>query len=192
MLAATERLLQQGNSFGSISIEQLTKEAGMARGTFYLHFKDKGELVARLMDFFTEEVTSSFGTWTENAEIAEPKDVAAAVRGMVKSFKSHEAIIVAVRDTMPNDNNVADLYEKMMNTISEMAMESMKAIKQRGLSRENADYDRVGFALGWIVGLYCTYFIDRHNTKELNHAINALDYVCQTAIFSDAAREQLD
>lgn len=189
LLAATERLLEQGYNFASLSIEQLTKEAGMARGTFYLHFKDKGELVARLMDFFTEEVTASFGTWTEKAEIAKPKDVRAAVQGVIQSFKTHEAIIVAVRDTMPHDKVVAELYEKMMNTISEMAMASIHTVYRRGLSRDGADRN-VGYSLGWIVGLYCTHFIDKHNAEELKLATKSLQYICQSSIFADQATDK--
>lgn len=184
LLEATESLLQAGQNFASITVNQLTKEASMSRGTFYLHFKDKGELVSRLTDYLTQEVISSFGTWTENAELAEPKDMRAAVRGMVKSFKSHQAIIVAIRDTLPNDQQVQQQYESMMNLISGMAMKSILKINSRGLSRREANND-VGNTLGWMVGLYCTHFIDKLSPSEQERSTEALEYICESVIFSD-------
>ena len=86
LLAATERLLAQDHTFGSLTIEQLTTEAGMSRGTFYLHFRDKGELVARLMKVVTDEVVDSTGTWVANAEKAQRADVVSAVNGVAQTL----------------------------------------------------------------------------------------------------------
>jgi len=37
-------------------VGQISKEAGVAHGTFYVHFKDKGELLDALLDDFNEEL----------------------------------------------------------------------------------------------------------------------------------------
>ncbi|MGH7963049.1 MAG: TetR/AcrR family transcriptional regulator [Candidatus Binatia bacterium] len=187
LLAATERLLSQGHSFAMLSIEQLAAEAGMARATFYLHFRDKGELVARLMDYFTQELTESFGTWVQNANIAERKDVRAAVSGMVETFKAHQAIVVAVRDTMPHDKVVEVLFEKMMETISAMAQRSLGTVKRQGRSRPGATED-VADTLAWIVALYCTYCMDKREGVSVERVAKALGYICESAIFADEAK----
>ena len=59
LLGATERLIEQGFSFATLTVEQLATEAGIARATFYLHFSDKSELVAKLMVRVTQEVVGS-------------------------------------------------------------------------------------------------------------------------------------
>jgi AcrR family transcriptional regulator len=46
--AAAVRLLENGG-FHDIRIEHFCKEAGLAKGTFYLHFADKEDLVARVL-----------------------------------------------------------------------------------------------------------------------------------------------
>jgi AcrR family transcriptional regulator len=50
LIAATKRLLQHGTSVANLSVDKIVSEAGMARATYYLHFRDKFELVAGLMD----------------------------------------------------------------------------------------------------------------------------------------------
>ena len=63
LLAAMERMLEQGQRFVSLSVEELAAEAGMSRGTFYSHFRDKNELIARLMSLITDEIVDSAGSW---------------------------------------------------------------------------------------------------------------------------------
>lgn len=187
LLAATERLLSQGHSFATLSIEQLAAEAGMARATFYLHFRDKGELVARLMDHFTQELIESFGTWIQDADIAERKDVRAAVSGMVETFNAHQAIVAAVRDTMPHDKVVKALFEKMQETISTMGQRSLATVKRKGRSRPGAT-GHVMDTLAWIVALYCTYRMDKGDGASVERVAKSLGYICESAIFADEAK----
>jgi TetR/AcrR family transcriptional regulator, ethionamide resistance regulator len=184
LLAAYERLLEAGQSFASISIEQLAAEAGMARGTFYLHFRDKGELVARLLNQLTDEMVRSFGTWVDNAELATRKDVQAAVTGMIKSFKRHKAIIAAVRDTMISDPIVVDLYSKMVDKIAALAQKSIATVKRRELSRRGATED-VANLLTWSIALYCTHCIDKSASIDFDRVAKAFGYICNSSIFAD-------
>jgi AcrR family transcriptional regulator len=50
ILDATRRLLAAGTPVANLSVERIAAEAGLARATFYLHFKDKHELITRLAD----------------------------------------------------------------------------------------------------------------------------------------------
>lgn len=43
---ALVKLLADGESFTTISVERLAQKAGISRATFYLHYRNKGELVA--------------------------------------------------------------------------------------------------------------------------------------------------
>lgn len=48
LLVATKRLLAGGLPVTALSVDKIVSAAGIARRTFYLHFKDKQELIARL------------------------------------------------------------------------------------------------------------------------------------------------
>jgi AcrR family transcriptional regulator len=50
ILATTERLLAEGASFTELSMQRLAAESGVARSTFYLHFRDKTALLLRLIE----------------------------------------------------------------------------------------------------------------------------------------------
>ena len=48
LLEATKRLLAGGAPVAALSVDRIVAEAGIARRTFYLHFKDKQDVITRL------------------------------------------------------------------------------------------------------------------------------------------------
>lgn len=184
LLAAMERLLKKGHRFASLSVEQLTEEAGIARGTFYLHFRDKGELVARLMGHFAEEMVQSTGTWFSDAEGADHRDVQQALVGLVRAFKKHQAILAAINDTAPYDENVAALYRKAVETIAAKSRRSLKTVKRKGLSRPGAT-DDVADVLSWMIVMYCARFVGERNGAELDRLARSLGYISASTAFAD-------
>lgn len=184
LLDAMERLVAQGQRFAAVSIEQLAEEAGISRGTFYLHFRDKGELVARLMGQITEELISSTGTWLNNADSARPKDLQTALGGVVQTFKKHQAILAAVHDTAPHDEKVSELYDALVARISEQSRRSLATVKRKGLSRSGATDDVADVLSGMIV-TYCAQSVGRREGADLDRLAKALGYIAASAVFSD-------
>lgn len=188
LLAAMERLLEQGHRFAALTVEQLTDEAGIARGTFYLHFRDKGELVARLMSQVTEEIITSTGTWMSNAEDAQHPELHLALVGMVATFKKHQAILSAVNDTAPYDQNVAQLYKTMVDRICAQSRVSLDTVKAKGRSRAGAT-DDVAEILSWMIVMYCARFIGERNGSELDRLAESLGYISASTAFADLPAE---
>lgn len=185
LLAAMERLLEKGHRFASLSVEQLTEEAGMARATFYLHFRDKGELVARLMEHVTEEIVQSTGVWLRNAEEAHRSEMHQALVGMVGTFKKHQAILAAINDTAPYDKKVAELYRMMGDTICRQSRRSLATVKRRGRSRPGAT-DDVADVMSWMIVLYCARFVSEREGGGLDRLARSLGYICASTAFADA------
>lgn len=186
LLAAMERLLEKGLRFATLSVEQLTDEAGISRGTFYLHFRDKGELVARLMSQVTEEIIQSTGIWMSNAEDAQRKELQQALVGMVRTFKKHQAILAAVNDTAPYDENVAALYRTLVERICEQSRRSLSTVKRKGLSRSGAT-DDVADIMTWMIVMYCARFVGERNGTDLDRLARSLGYISASTAFSDPA-----
>jgi AcrR family transcriptional regulator len=63
VLAATERLLGEGVPFTELGVQRIAAEAGIARSTFYLHFRDKTELLVRLAGSLKEELFDLGEDW---------------------------------------------------------------------------------------------------------------------------------
>ena len=74
LMAALERLLRS-QEFEMISVQDIAKEAGVAVGSVYSHFKDKTAFLEALLAYWREQVTARLKT-------AEEQDAAAAFRAM--------------------------------------------------------------------------------------------------------------
>ena len=183
-LAAMERLLEKGQRFAGLSVDQLTQETGVSRATFYLHFRDKGELVARLMSHVTEELIASTGAWLGNADDAQRKDLQQALIGVVQTFKKHQAILAAVSDTAPSDPSVASLYQAMIDRISAQTRQSLSIVKRKGMSRSAATND-VADVLSEMIVTYCFQNVGKRDGAELDRIGKALGYIAACTVFSD-------
>lgn len=183
LLGAVERLLGAGQPFGALSVETLAREAGIARATFYLHFKDKGALVARLLARISDEVVASGGAWFENARGSGPEQVRAAIGGVVRTFKRHQAVLAAVADTAPFDPAVAALHDDMMDRLCRASRRAVAAVRAEGRASAHADA-ALADMLSWIVELYCTRFVAGCEGRRLDAVADRLAHICASAIFA--------
>lgn len=189
LLRAMEALLERGQRLSTVSVEKLMEEAGMSRASFYKHFKDRGELVTRLISVLEQEFAASTGTWLADPENAYPRDMRDALDGMVDVFNKHHAILVAIEDLAPQDPSVAMAWERLMNALSMGARHSLSTVKKEGRSRPGATND-VADAMWWMVALYCTRFAGQKSGPELKRLKKTLGYICSSVTFADEVDKQ--
>jgi AcrR family transcriptional regulator len=186
LLAAMERLLEQGHSFGALTVEQLTEEAGMARATFYLHFRDKGELVGRLMQRLTTEIVESGGGWFRGGSEVDRRSMHFALHGIIGSFKKHQAIVAAIADTAAFDPKVAKLHEQMVEDLCKVSRRAIAQVRREGRGAPGAPPELADM-LTRLIELYCTRFISRYEGRQLTQLVNLFAFICGNTIFAAPA-----
>ncbi len=183
LLMAMERLIEKNQSFATVTVNQLAKEAGIARATFYLHFADKAELVAVLMNRLTDELVGSAGVWFHPTEKKlTPETLKVALTGIFKTFKKHQAIVEAITTTAVHDETVAQLYAEMMEKLCEQSRLSVQAIQGSQL-KGNVSHDMLADVLTWSVELFCARFISSYDDKELEKLIDTFTHICLRSMF---------
>ncbi|MFD0788120.1 TetR/AcrR family transcriptional regulator, partial [Micromonospora azadirachtae] len=104
ILAATERLLAEGESFTELGVQRIAREAGVARSTFYMHFADKTELLLRLAESFTG---AAFGIAREWEPTPEGPPVGGSVgmdalvagfREILAVYRKHSGVLAAIAE----------------------------------------------------------------------------------------------
>lgn len=114
LIEAFERLLSQGESFTTISVEQLSREAGIVRATFYLHFRNKGELVQHLMKTVEKELRAAAAQSLSKTESFGRTEFKAFMRQAVDIHFLHRAAIRAMVEVSSYDSEVARVYQEFM------------------------------------------------------------------------------
>lgn len=183
LLIAVERLLERGQSFASLTVAQMTQEAGIGRATFYLHFKDKGELVQRLMQRLTQEVVVNAGVWFQGGQV-DPRSMQLALRGIVTTFKKHAAILSAISDTAPQDRAVAQAHQKMMQALCALSRKAIASARRQGTATPQANAELADL-LTLSIEAYCAKHIQHIDGKQLDSLIDKVSHICGRAIFRD-------
>ena len=181
LLQAMEELLAEGVSFSSVSIEQLTTTAGIARATFYLHFRDKGELVTRLMGRVRQEIVASAGLWFEHAERAQREDMRRALRGILGVYQKHHVIIDAVVETASRDAEVARLWRETMEALCAESRRAVLSLRQVGRASEAAT-PLLADLLTWSVNHCALQYGRRLRGAQLEKLADTLTHICWNAI----------
>ena len=136
ILAATRRLLIDGATFTELGIQQISAAAGVARSTFYAHFRDKTELLIRLA---TTTVDLSFGI----ASAWEPTDgvdgLAATFVEVVKVYREHTAVLQAVAEVATYDAAVREFWRQVLGRFTERVIEVLHQEREAGRTPSDVD-----------------------------------------------------
>ena len=136
ILATTRRLLIDGASFTELGIQHIAAEAGVARSTFYSHFRDKTELLLRLA---TTMIDTSFGiasAW----EPAEGVDgMAAAFLRVMGVYREHAAVLQAIAEVAGYDATVRDFWRQQLVQFTERTTEVLRVELEAGRTPGGVD-----------------------------------------------------
>lgn len=182
IVAAMERLLAQGNSFTSVSVEELAQEAGISRSTFYMHFRDKGELVRRLMNHVTAELVGALAVWFESPQGNDRNRLLAAIRGVAQAYEKHRAIMHAIVETTAYDADVARLFQEMLARLAGEARNLVKRAQRKGLADAELPLE-VADALTWMVERCCHQLLAAKRPAQRERVIEAMVHIIWNAIY---------
>ena len=114
LVEAFERLLSQGESFTTISVEQLSREAGIVRATFYLHFRNKGELVQHLMKTVERELRAAAAQSLSKIDHFGRAEFKVFIRRAFDIHFLHRAASRAMVEVSAYDSDVSRVYQEFM------------------------------------------------------------------------------
>jgi AcrR family transcriptional regulator len=156
LFVIVERLLAEGSVFSEISVEQLIKEADIARSTFYVYFEDKGALMVELMDRVTKAVGDAADDWFNLSPSATRKDLRNAIARLGAAYRQHGPMMSAIIEAASYDPRVRDQYAVVMERRFEDMNRSFIPQQRNGSIRRDIDVAAVTPWLAWMFerGLY--------------------------------------
>jgi AcrR family transcriptional regulator len=147
VLAATRRLLADGASFTELGVQRISAEAGVARSTFYVHFRDKTDLLMRLGTTMTATSFDIASAW-EPAD--GPEAMAAAFLRVLGVYREHAAVLRAIAEVSSYDETVRRLWSERLAQFSERTVEVLAQEQDAG--RTPPAIDRASAARIIVIG----------------------------------------
>jgi AcrR family transcriptional regulator len=109
VLAATRALLEAGEPFGDLSIDQLARGAGISRTAFYDYFDDKRELLMRLVSEAAAPITKEADELV-GGRPSGPSEIPYTIRAAMSFARDNGPVFRATVEASAYDPVVAEFW----------------------------------------------------------------------------------
>lgn len=123
-------------------VEDIAHRAGLAKGSFYLHFRNKEEAFMDIVDaFFAETARMTEGCRGNLAEVKTAAEIFAAFRAQDVQllgflWENRDVLKMILDGTSPSYSHILDGF---LDSRAHIAAEDIAALQARGLYRDDVD-----------------------------------------------------
>ncbi len=182
LLEATKRLLSDGTPYTELSIQQLCSEAGIARSTFYVYFRDKPDLVARLAEEMVGQLAGAASAWWEPG--SERADVLAATRRLIGLYREHASLLAALTETAAYDVELREVQVEIVERYARPLAQLIEHGHHDGEVRDVHPRETVS-SLAWMVQGSLYHLGREADDAELDRLAETLTAIIWHALFPD-------
>ena len=118
IIAAAEQLLRE-RPFRELTVDEVMRRTGLSRPSFYVYFKDRHELVLRLVQQLAAEMEVAANRWYEAAEPSAAM-LREALEGTIGIYGEHSAVLRALADAAVDDPDVEEAYGQLVQGFVEL------------------------------------------------------------------------
>jgi len=153
ILAAALKAFARGGYHGT-QVDDVIREAGIARGTFYLHFESKHDVFAALVDRMLkvfldarpEEPEPPIRTRRDAEQV-----LSMSYRAVLLAFRRHRLLCrLLLEEAVGADKGFARVLERHEKAWHEKVRSTLATLRERGIARRDLD---LGLAATFVVGM---------------------------------------
>lgn len=149
ILDATVALLGEGVTLTALGVERIAAAAGVSRSTFYVHFRDKTDLLVRLADRATAELFATADRFWIEDHSGGPEQLSGVILAMVRIYRRHEPVLRAVIEVAGYDAEVAAFWRERMDRYADFMGEQVEVDQRAGRVSPAVDARHTAFAVVW-------------------------------------------
>ena len=150
-MEAAEQLLKE-RPFRELTVDEVMRRTGLSRPSFYVYFKDRHELVLRIVEHVQGEILKSANRWYD-AVGGGPGVLREALAGTVNVYGSHAAVMRALADAAVDDRRVEEAYTALVNGFVDITARHVEQEIDAGLIAP-VDAREAAKALIWMTERY--------------------------------------
>lgn len=144
--------------YRDLTVDEIAREAGISRSAFYLHFRDRSELLAAALGEVAGELERLAGRWWAN-RAGPAVQVREAVSGFVAAYGEHAAVLRLAGDASVHDEELRRLWLAMVGRLIEATSAQIAAEQRRGTIGGQLDPVAAAEALVWMSERCCRVYL---------------------------------
>jgi TetR/AcrR family transcriptional regulator, ethionamide resistance regulator len=159
ILESAERFLRE-RPLRELTIDEVMTGTGLSRPAFYVYFRDRHDLVLRLIGVIGGELFEMADKWLRGG------DLRAGVDGVVAVYAKHGPVLRAISDAAVDDPDVEQAYFALVQRFIDATADHIRAEQRTGRS-EGMTAIRTASALVWMNERYLSMCLGGGNNRQL-------------------------
>jgi AcrR family transcriptional regulator len=139
ILATTERLLTEGANFTELGVQRIAAEAGVARSTFYTHFRDKSELLVRLANTMQVTAFDIVQAWSPTGPGGGVDGLTEVFVQVIGVYRAYGSVLTAINEVAAYDPAVREFLDTRTNRFVDRAVETTVDEQRAGRTPASVD-----------------------------------------------------
>ncbi|MFC0506595.1 TetR/AcrR family transcriptional regulator [Micromonospora costi] len=136
IIEATERLLAGGERFTELGVQRLAAEAGVGRSTFYLHFRDKTEVLLRIIDTLTD---GAFDLFSAASPAVGAEGVVEIMVRDLRYYRERRHLLAAVLEVVAYDTVAREVWNGKLQRFIDLAEVWLRGEQDAGRTAPDLD-----------------------------------------------------
>ena len=154
ILDAAEGFLRK-RPLRELTIDEVMSETSLSRPAFYVYFRDRHELVLRLIEQLAGELMDMSARWLRGS--GDPReDLRAAIDGVVSAYARHGPVLRAYADAAADDPSVEETYRGLVERFVDATASHIRAETRSGVIK-GLNARRTAAALVWMNERYLSH-----------------------------------
>jgi AcrR family transcriptional regulator len=180
ILDAAEGLLRE-RPYRDLTVDDVMVAAGQSRTAFYRHFKDRQDLIIRLLGDLAAELYETASTWLAGSgdPLAEGREATALLVG---AWAEHGTLLRAIAEAASYDDEVERVYHGLVQVFVDATIERLERDAAAGRVVV-PDVRETAIALCWMTERYLTITFGRPGGGDRATAIEVLHAIWIRAIY---------
>ncbi|MCW3011888.1 MAG: hypothetical protein JWO90_2292 [Solirubrobacterales bacterium] len=151
LFGAVERLVEDGESFGNLSVDRLVVEAGTSRSTFYKYFGDRSGLLLALSETVEADFLVAARAWLDLAPGAPKEEYRAAFATIFRTYRTHRSTMRLIVEGSTYDPDMRARFDQMMDGFTQAITAHVRASQALGRTPASHDAALLSTWLVWML-----------------------------------------
>jgi AcrR family transcriptional regulator len=148
ILASAEQLLSE-RPLSALSVADISEAAGVSRQSFYAHFPSKMAVIAECLRRLSKEVLAAVDPFLSGPSNDPETAIRTSLEAWLELCKAHGALLRAASESWPRDDELRELWLRMLAHNARATAEVIRAERKLGHAPAGADPDALAACLMW-------------------------------------------
>lgn len=179
-MEAAEALLRE-KPFRELTVDDLMRRTGLSRPSFYVYFRDRHDLVLKVVEHIGGELFSMSERWYEGTGDGQTL-IREAIEGVVRVFAEHGPVLRALADAASDDPRVEAAYVALIQRFVDA---TARHIEEEVAAGRVLPLDAVptATALTWMMERYLQLHVGRTPGVPVDRATDTLTTILSRVLY---------